>query len=502
MITRRSALTWLVCVFGALIAGGFVSLGRSASTHRQRAETVRFAAIGDFGNNSAAEGDVASRVASWDVDFVITLGDNRYSDWTYDEVIGQYYCQFLTDAGSGTYCTGSSLPTNAFFPAAGNHDYSDGAGIDEYLGYFTLPGSGITTSGTSASERYYDFTEGPVQFFVLDSHAALNDSAEMAAQKVWLEQAMAASTTAWQIVYFHHAAYSSASHGSNSAMQWPFAAWGADVVISGHDHTYERIARDGILYFVNGAGGRDLYSFGSPIPGSQFRYNGDHGAMLIEASDDVMAFQFINHEGTLIDSFSTVPSMSISQDVQIDRGADDVEEQISSGEMYSNSTDLELGSDVAGVNGPQLVGLRFNQIDLPAGATIVDAYLEFETDESTTTATQVLIQAEATGYAAPFTSADHNLSLRPRTVQSVTWHIPPWDTTSERHHSPDLSAILQEIVDRGDWLPFNSVVMIVAGDGRRIAESYEGEPDAAPILHIEYRILSPFQLFLPLLIWD
>ena len=77
-------------------------------------------------------------------------------------------------------------------------------------------------------------------------------------QGTWLKNALAASTTPWQIVYFHHAAYTSTSRGNSTYMQWPFAQWGADAVISGHDHDYERLSINGIPYFVDGLGGSSL----------------------------------------------------------------------------------------------------------------------------------------------------------------------------------------------------------------------------------------------------
>jgi uncharacterized repeat protein (TIGR01451 family) len=106
-------------------------------------------------------------------------------------------------------------------------------------------------------------------------------------------------------VYFHHAPYSSGSfHGNSTWMQWPFQQWGAAAVLSGHDHTYERVVLDGFPYFVNGAGGHGLYDFGPPIPGSVVRYSDDYGAMLVEATPVTMTFKFysVADGGTLIDS--------------------------------------------------------------------------------------------------------------------------------------------------------------------------------------------------------
>jgi hypothetical protein len=263
-----------------------------------------FASIGDYGNGYSDEGDVAGLIGSWNPDFVISLGDNRYGSKSFDQTVGRFYCNVLADAGSGSYCSGGNSPINAFFPSMGNHDYTDGNGLNEYLNYFTLPGAGITGSGTSGSERYYDFIMGPVHFFVVDSEGALNSNSDRTAQRNWLQAQLAASGSPWQIVYFHHAPYSSAMHGSTSGMQWPFAAWGADAVLSGHDHSYERISADGIVYFVNGLGGVSRYEFNSPVQGSQVRYNSDYGAMRIDASDTAMTFEFINVSGNVIDNYT------------------------------------------------------------------------------------------------------------------------------------------------------------------------------------------------------
>ena len=77
------------------------------------------------------------------------------------------------------------------------------------------------------------------------------------------------------------------------------------MVLNGHDHTYERIVRDGIVYFVNGLGGASRYGFGTPVAGSAFRYNANWGAMRIVATDTTVDFAFlsVNSGGTLQDSY-------------------------------------------------------------------------------------------------------------------------------------------------------------------------------------------------------
>lgn len=276
-----------------------------AATETAAAPPIIFAVIGDFGIDSQAEADVAAQIGTWNADFVITTGDNRYTDITYDRAVGKHYCAFMTDVLSHTNCAGGDAAVNSFFPSTGNHDYSDGkgGGINEYIDYFTLPGSGIATTGTSGTELYYDFIQGPVHFFVVDSLAAL-DETNRQTQQAWLQNGLQNSTTPWQIVYFHHPPYSSASHGSNPFMQWPFADWGADAVLGGHDHTYERIGHDGIPYFVNGLGGNNIYNFIDIVDGSVVRYNSDYGAMRVTADEASIHYEFVTRTGNVIDSFT------------------------------------------------------------------------------------------------------------------------------------------------------------------------------------------------------
>jgi hypothetical protein len=87
-------------------------------------------------------------------------------------------------------------------------------------------------------------------------------------------------------------------------LQWPFATWGADAVLAGHDHSYERLTAEGIPYFVNGLGGGPRYDFGSLLPQSQFRYNGDYGAMLVTATETDMLFEFYSRTGERIDQYT------------------------------------------------------------------------------------------------------------------------------------------------------------------------------------------------------
>ncbi|MCP4964015.1 MAG: alkaline phosphatase, partial [bacterium] len=289
--TRSRVWRWTPLVALFVVAA---TLGAASGTEAQ-ISTITFASFGDFGEDDTEHDEVAAMINSWSPDFIITQGDNRYDDEnpTFDDIVGQRYCDYLAGVQSGPYCDGGTATENRFFPSTGNHDYLDGGGIGEYLEYFDLPGN----------ELYYDFVKGPVHFFVMDSGPTGSFDAT---QQNWVQSGLQSSTAPWQVVSFHHAPYSSGEdHGSTANTQIDFAAWGADAVIAAHDHTYERLENDGIVYFVNGLGGRSQDNFGPTVAGSQFRYNDAYGAMRVTASLSSMILEFwavVAGEAQLIDS--------------------------------------------------------------------------------------------------------------------------------------------------------------------------------------------------------
>lgn len=173
-------------------------------------------------------------------------------------------------------------------------------------------------------------------------------------------------------------------------------------------------------------------------------------------------------------------------DLRISSGLDDVEE-FDDGRLYTDSTDLELGTDPN--RGAQTVGLRFEGVGIPAGAEIVSASIQFTVDEATAAATDVVIRGEAAADAAPFSGADFDVTDRATTFAEVRWFIEPWSAgeAGDIQRTPDLVEVVQEIVDTPGYRAGNAMVFTLTGDGRRTAESYEGAPARAPTLHVEYR---------------
>ena len=191
---------------------------------------------------------------------------------------------------------------------------------------------------------------------------------------------------------------------------------------------------------------------------------------------------------------------SHSVQVRILNWADDAEQRLRDGMTYRGSSDLELIDDRS-YNGEQIVGLRFQNTLIPQGARITRAYLEVTTDERDSEATSLLLRGEASDNTAPFLYRKDNLSNRPVTQASVPWEeLPPWLVVHETHQSPDLSPLIQEIVDRSGWQAGNALVLLVSGSGQRTMEAYDGEPEMGASLYVEYsldRLIQPMATSTP-----
>jgi PKD repeat protein len=184
------------------------------------------------------------------------------------------------------------------------------------------------------------------------------------------------------------------------------------------------------------------------------------------------------------------PNGPFTLDVSVAAGSDDAEEA-ATGSVNLSSSDLELVND----GNDQTVGIRFTGVSVPPGSTIDSAYVQFTTDEVTTGATSLTIQGQASGNASTFTTATRSVSSRPRTGASFSWVPTAWNTVGETgpnqrtqdlsRDPPDLSPVVQEIVNRADWVSGNALAVIVTGTGRRTARAFELGP--APVLHVVYR---------------
>ncbi len=169
-------------------------------------------------------------------------------------------------------------------------------------------------------------------------------------------------------------------------------------------------------------------------------------------------------------------------------GHDDAEEY-GDGEMYLDSSDLELIHD--NKRGDQVVGVHFRDIPVPQGARIKGAYLQFAAypEDPGSEKTDLVLHAELAANAEPFAEVKHNITSRRKTAASVGWSPEPWTVggeRSEKQRTPDLSSLIQEVVNQPDWKKGNSLALMISGSGRRTAQSLDGGWSGTPMLYVEH----------------
>ncbi|MEO0472301.1 MAG: Ig-like domain-containing protein, partial [Bacteroidota bacterium] len=184
--------------------------------------------------------------------------------------------------------------------------------------------------------------------------------------------------------------------------------------------------------------------------------------------------------------FISVGSVSGVVTVPIKTGADDAEED-AQGTVFLNNTRLAL------VNkqnvGDQLVGLHFDSLAIPPNAVITSAFLQFTSKNSgNNNPSGWKIFADDSYDSAPIVNQTGNLSNRPRTQTSINWLPANWaggNAAGPDQRSPDLSLLIQELIDLPGWQENHAITLMVAGWGRRNAQSFEAGFPAYLQVHFE-----------------
>ena len=174
---------------------------------------------------------------------------------------------------------------------------------------------------------------------------------------------------------------------------------------------------------------------------------------------------------------------------QVASGTDDAEQNADDGSMYLDSSDLELIREDGTDSHEQVVGIRFVDLTIPPRATIRAAYVQFTTDEAYDGRVSLRIYGQAIDNASTFGSGVSNISSRVKTAACVPWLPEEWATAGDAgsaQRTRDISAVVQEIVDRPGWTSGNALALILEGYGRRTAEAYEGDSAAAAVLRVWY----------------
>ena len=248
--------------YQATLSGVPVASASFTSAPGKGKGAISFIMFGDSGTGSTEQRQLAAVMARDDVNFALHGGDIAYGT---SSGIGDATYRTYNDWFFNVYS--AWLPSAAFFPAEGNHDSrpSNGDGV-AYLDSFTLPANGASAAYPDHKERYYSFDYGPVHFVALDTEFAFQDATRRAEQLSWLESDLAATSQPWKVAYFHRSPYSAGGeHGSDltvrSAFTPLFEQYRVQLVLSSHEHDYERTRpQGGVTYVVSGGGGGPLYA--------------------------------------------------------------------------------------------------------------------------------------------------------------------------------------------------------------------------------------------------
>src|SRR3972149_3053606 len=170
--------------------------------------------------------------------------------------------------------------------------------------------------------------------------------------------------------------------------------------------------------------------------------------------------------------------------IRISQNSDDAEQK-SNGEMDLNDKlDLDIAEDQT--------GLRFQNINIPQGSIITKAYIQFTAaNNNEEDSAGVDIFAENIANAKTFSQSKFNITNREKSNASIDWFIPKWNEkgdASKAQRTPDISALVQEVINREGWSSGNSIafMLIINNNGDRDALTYDGNPSKSPFLHLEF----------------
>jgi hypothetical protein len=171
---------------------------------------------------------------------------------------------------------------------------------------------------------------------------------------------------------------------------------------------------------------------------------------------------------------ATTPAASGTIGLNIATSDDDVIEATSSGSMWMNGRSLYLDYDSWNARQND-EGIRFRNIPIPQGSSINSAYIEYRAYNSGTGTNTITFRTEDVDDAAIFTSASNSVSSRTLGVASVDWALSDWPGGSIRQ-SPDLSSIIQPVINRAGWAGGNSMIFVTESDysGSHVVYSYDG----------------------------
>jgi guanyl-specific ribonuclease Sa len=338
-------------------------------------QKVRVLAMGDMGVNSTIQRNVRDAYLNYNgtkyTDVWLLVGDNAYENGLDDE----YQTNFFN------IYQGSLTKNHVLWPAPGNHDYANNTALVgtqsiPYYNIFSTPTNGEAGGVPSGTKEYYSYNNGNIHFISLQSYDAETSNNALfdttSPQAVWLKQDLAANTQRWTIVYFHYPPYSKGGVNSdNDPIEFRIRnnivpileRYKVDLVLSGHDHDYERSflinghyglsndfdtttmalssssgkydgspnsapyikdstdSRNGIVYSVIGSAGQiGGTSSGYPHHAMEYSNVSNGGCMVIEVEDNRLDAKWLCSDGVIRDNFTIMKDVNKTKDTSIEYG--------------------------------------------------------------------------------------------------------------------------------------------------------------------------------------
>jgi acid phosphatase type 7 len=258
-------------------------------TRKASAASVVLVGAGDIASCNLTYDEATAKLLDTISGTVFTTGDNAYTHGTYTEYMNCYHPTW------GRHKSRTK-------PVPGNHEYNT-AGAAGYFKYF------------SNIRAYYAYNLGDWRVYALNSNI---DVSATGAQVKWLKADLAANPKKCVLAYWHHPRWSSGPYGNNSSMQTLWKTLydaGAELVLNGHQHSYERFKQmnasgsavsSGLREIIVGTGGAGLYSFTTIRSASEVRNSTTHGVLKLTLNSNSYSWQFIPVAGkTFRDSGTT-----------------------------------------------------------------------------------------------------------------------------------------------------------------------------------------------------
>lgn len=247
---------------------------------------LKIAVLGDSRDTNSNQILVAGQMLHWNPDMILHTGDVCRTG-ARAEFIDDFFIPYQ-----------ALIAEKPFYTALGNHEYQTNSGY-YYKEFFELP------QKNSFSEDYYSFNENKIHITSINTSLDYSEGSEM---YNWLASDLSNTNKKWKIVITHHPPYSSSTHGSTTNM-WNtivplFEQYNVDLVLSGHDHTYERIQEiNGVRYIVTAGGGAPPYTKDNPIDQSE-KFLSDYHFVGLKVYPKKIKFQAIDKYGYVFDKIT------------------------------------------------------------------------------------------------------------------------------------------------------------------------------------------------------